>query len=66
MEVQWTDDQVMLVIDRAELGQARPEIVEEVWRLAMAEEKVGATVGKFMVLTIAILFQGVLQFLGDE
>lgn len=65
MQIDWTPDQVILVIDRAELGQVKPEIVDAVWDAAMADEKVGRAVGNFFVLQLAILCQGVLQFIGE-
>ena len=65
MTVEWTDDQVVLVIDKAELTQVKPDIIDGVWEAALADERVGRAVGNYMVLTIAILCQGVLQFLNE-
>lgn len=65
MDITFTDDQLVLVIDRRELMVAKPEIASAVWEQALADEKVANAVGGFMVLCIAILIQGCLQFLND-
>ena len=65
MDITFTDDQVVLVIDRRELMVAKPEIASAVWEQAMADEKVAHSVGNFMTLCIGILIQGVLQFITE-
>jgi len=65
MTVDWSDDQVILVIDKAELMTAKPEICEAVWSACQLDNKIGHAVGRFMVLCIAILIQGALQFMDE-
>ena len=65
MDVTWNDDQVILVIDKAELMQAKPEVCDAVWSACQLDEKIGRTVGTFMALGLSLMIQGCLQFLDE-
>jgi len=65
MQVEWTVDTLVLVIDKADLGMVNAEIVDYVFTAASQDEAQGEQVGRFLVLGLAILFRGVLQFMLD-
>jgi hypothetical protein len=65
MTAEWSDDQVVLVIDKAELMQAKPEICDAVWSACQLDERVGKTVGTFLALGLSIMIQGALQFMDE-
>ena len=65
MTVEWTDDQVVLVIDKAELMTCHPEVVDGIWAACQSDDKIGQQVGRFIVLGISIMVRGCLQFIGE-
>jgi hypothetical protein len=64
MECNWTDDTLVLVITKADLPVDK-EITDYVFLAASQDEAQGEQVGRFLVLGLAILFRGVLQFMLD-
>jgi hypothetical protein len=62
MDHSWDGDTLTLVITKADIPVDK-DIIDAVWDYAGSGEKEGATIARFMVLCIAILFKGVLQFL---
>jgi len=65
MQVDWTDDTIVMVIDKADLDMVDQEIVDYVFSICSQDPKQGEHIGKFLVLGLAILFKGVLQFTLD-
>jgi hypothetical protein len=65
MEANWTNDTLVLIIDKSDLGMVDKEIVEYVFAEAVRNEAQGQQVGRFLILGLAILFKGVLQFMLD-
>jgi hypothetical protein len=65
MEATWSEDTLVLVIDKSDLGMVNKEIVNHVFTAASQDEAQGEQVARFLVLGLAILFRGVLQFLLD-
>jgi len=66
MEATWTDNEVVLVLKREDLGQVHPDVVAAVWAEALENEAVAKAVGQFIALQAAICFQGCLQFLDQK
>ena len=62
MEVNWDNDYLCIVINKADLPVDK-DIVDAVWQLAQQDDEAGVTVARFLVLGFAIMFKGVLQFL---
>lgn len=62
MQAIWSDDELVLSIQKSDLAPVGSDIVDAIFTLALADEAQGELIGKFLTLGLIILFKGVLQF----
>jgi hypothetical protein len=65
MTINFTDDEMVLVVSKAELAKARPEIVEGVWAACYLDERLAQQVGNFLTLGLSIMINGALRFMDE-